>query len=185
MKHWTLGFLAALIIRALNLTPRAKHIHVERLDNTPQYILAFWHAHLLTMLYSRFRRPIVVMSSKSKDGELIARAFEHFDVECVRGSSSRGASGAMREMIRRTRAGRNIVFTPDGPTGPARIAKDGVVFAAQMTGLPIVPVAFAAAKKKISPRGTGWSCRIRSRARSMSTASRSSCRVRTTSRRHG
>jgi lysophospholipid acyltransferase (LPLAT)-like uncharacterized protein len=183
MKTWLLGWLASMIIRVINLTPRVTHVRAENLDGTPQYILSFWHAHLLVMLYSRFRRPIVVMSSKSKDGELIARAFNFFDVECVRGSSSRGASGAMREMIRRTRKGRSIVFTPDGPTGPARVAKDGVVFAAQMTGLPIVPVAFGAAKKKISRRGTAWSSRIRSRGRSTSTASRSSCRVTTTSRR--
>jgi hypothetical protein len=104
-------------------------------------------------------------------------------VGTVRGSSSRGANEALREFIRRARKqGSNLVFTPDGPKGPARVAKPGVVFAAQMTGLPILPMAFAAKKKSCSHRGTGWSSRGRSRNRCTSTASRSSCRVTATSR---
>ncbi len=50
-------------------------------------------------------------------------------------------------MIRAARSGSNIVFTPDGPKGPRRIAKEGIVLAAQSTGLPILPVAFSAKKK--------------------------------------
>jgi lysophospholipid acyltransferase (LPLAT)-like uncharacterized protein len=66
----------------------------------------------------------------------------------VRGSSTRGGGAALREFIRRARNGSNLVFTPDGPKGPPRQVKDGVIFAAQATGLPIVPVAFAASRKK-------------------------------------
>jgi len=171
------SLLASLLIRGLYATLRVRHIRVENIEKTPQYILAFWHAHLLLMLHSRYRRPISVMISRSKDGEYIARVFDWYGVESARGSSHRGGSAALRELIRAARAGRNIVFTPDGPKGPARIAKDGVVYAAQATGLPIVPIAFAAKKKSCCARGTAWSSRSRSRARSSCTASRSSCRV--------
>src|ERR1051325_7170782 len=70
-----------------------------------------------------------------------------------------GGARALGERIRAARAGRNIVFTPDGPKGPARVAKDGVVVAAQATGLPIVPIAFAAKKKSCCAPGTVWSSR--------------------------
>lgn len=143
------SFLASLFIRTLHATLRVQHVHAENIENTPQYILAFWHAHLLLMLHSKFRRPISVISSLSKDGEYIARVFDWYGVDCVRGSSTRGGGAAFREQIRRARAGMNIAFTPDGPTGPARIAKDGVVLAAQLSGLPIVPIAFAARNKKL------------------------------------
>ena len=171
------AFLGSLFIRALHATLRVRHVRAENVERTPQYVLAFWHAHLLLMLHSRYRRPITVMISQSQDGEYIARVFDHYDVESARGSSTRGGSAALREMIRAARAGKNIVFTPDGPKGPSRIAKDGVVVAAQATGLPIVPVAFAAKKKSCCAPGTAWSSPFRSRARSFSTASRSSCRV--------
>ena len=177
-----LSLLASLFIRALHATLRVRHVDVEHIAGTPQYILAFWHSHLLLMLHARYRRPISVMISRSKDGEYIARVFDWYGVGSARGSSTRGGGMALRELIREARAGKNIVFTPDGPKGPPRVGKPGVVFAAQMTGLPILPMAFAAKKKSCSDRGTAWSCRGRSRNRSTCTASRSSCRVTATSR---
>lgn len=181
MKWQIVSYLGALFIRGLYSTLRVKHIHSENLTNQPRYVIAFWHAHLLLMLHSRFRKPIAVMTSRSKDGEYIARVFERYGVDCSRGSSSRGGTAALRGLLRLAKSGRNLVFTPDGPKGPARVAKDGVVYAAQLTGMPIVPIAFAAKKKSYWPRGTAWSCRGRSPERSTSTASRSRCRVMRTS----
>ena len=178
------AFIASLFIRALHATLRVRHVNVEHIRDTPQYILAFWHAHLLLMLHSRYRKPSSVMISQSKDGEYIARVFDWYGVDSARGSTTRGGSGALRELIRDARAGKNIVFTPDGPKGPARIAQPGVISAAQATGLPIVPIAFAAKKKSCCARGTAWSFRCRSRRRSFSTARRSRCRV-TATRRSG
>jgi lysophospholipid acyltransferase (LPLAT)-like uncharacterized protein len=174
--------LGAAVIRALYWTLRVRHVRVENLERTPQYIIAFWHAHLLMMVKCRFRTPISVLISQSKDGELIARTMAHFEVDSARGSSSRGGSAAMREMIRLARTGSNLVFTPDGPRGPARVATDGVVYAAQMTGLPIIPVAFAAKKKSCCGRGTAWSCPTRSVNRYSCTAIRSWSRARGTFR---
>ncbi len=141
------AFIASLFIRTLHATLRVRHAQAKNIEGTPQYILAFWHEQLLLMLHSRYRKPITVMISRSKDGEYIARVFDWYGVDSARGSSTRGGGAALRELIREARAGKNIVFTPDGPKGPARIAKDGLVVAAQLTGLPIVPVAFAAQKK--------------------------------------
>jgi lysophospholipid acyltransferase (LPLAT)-like uncharacterized protein len=172
-----LSLLASLVIRTLHATLRVKHVRVENIEQTPQYILAFWHSQLLLMLHARYRRPISVMISRSKDGEYMARVFDWYGADAARGSSTRGGVSALRELLREARAGKNLVFTPDGPKGPPRIAKDGVVYAAKASGLPIVPIAFAAKKKSSSARGTGWSCRIRSRKRCFSTASRCACRV--------
>ncbi len=141
------AFLIASFIRLLHATLRITHVGAEKLEALPQYIIAFWHEHLLLMLHATYQRPIRVLVSQSRDGELIASTFSHYGVDVSRGSTSRGATAALRDMIRSARAGSNIVFTPDGPKGPRRIAKEGVVYAAQATGLPIVPVAFAAKKK--------------------------------------
>jgi lysophospholipid acyltransferase (LPLAT)-like uncharacterized protein len=177
-----LPFIGSLSIRALHATLRVRHVHVENIASVPQYIVAFWHAHLLMMLHARYRRPISVLISQSRDGELIARVFDYYDVESSRGSSTRGGTAALRDLLRAARDGTNIVFTPDGPKGPARVAKEGVVVAAQATGLPIIPIAFAAKKKSCSARGTAWSFLCRSRARSSSTARRSRSRATGSSR---
>lgn len=129
-------------------------MRAENIEKTPQYILAFWHAHMLLMLHSRFRKPITVMSSRSRDGEYMVNVFAWYGVRFVRGSSTRGGGTALRGFIRAARAGSNLVFTPDGPKGPARKVKDGIVYAAKMSGLPIVPIAFAAQKKNSLAHGT-------------------------------
>jgi lysophospholipid acyltransferase (LPLAT)-like uncharacterized protein len=143
------GILLALLVRLLHATLRVRHVNAEAAERTPKYIFAFWHAHLLLMLHSRFRRPITVLSSISRDGDLAVAAYATYGVDTVRGSSTKNPRAAIREIVRRGRNGSNIAFTPDGPKGPARQVKDGVVFAAQMTGMPIIPVAFGAAKKKL------------------------------------
>jgi lysophospholipid acyltransferase (LPLAT)-like uncharacterized protein len=157
-----------------------RHVRAENLVDTPQSIIAFWHCHLILMLHTKWHGAATVMISQSKDGEYIARVFDWYGVGSVRGSSTRGGAKALREIIREARAGKNIVFTPDGPKGPPRVVKEGLIAAAMATGLPVVPIAFAAKKKSCCGRGTGWSSPSRSRARSSSTASRSSCRVRAT-----
>ena len=139
--------ILASFIRLLHATLRVTHVGAEKIEALPQYIVAFWHEHLLLMLHARYRRPVRVLVSQSRDGELIASTFAHYGVDVSRGSTTRGATAALRDMMRAVSAGSNIVFTPDGPVGPRRVAKEGVVYAAQATGLPIVPFAFAAKKK--------------------------------------
>jgi lysophospholipid acyltransferase (LPLAT)-like uncharacterized protein len=171
-----LSLLGSVVIRGLHSTLRVKHVNSENLTEVPQYIIAFWHDHMLMMLHSKFRKPISVMSSRSRDGDIAANLYSYYGVETSRGSSTRGGIAALRGLIRMARRGNNIVFTPDGPRGPARVAKEGVIVAAQVTGLPIVPIAFAAKKKSCSAPGIAWSSRCRSRGRSSSTVSRSPCR---------
>lgn len=144
---WLLPMVGAGFIRLLHATLRVQHVGAEKLDALPQYIFAFWHEHLVVMLHARYRRPIRVLVSQSRDGEYIAATFSRYGVDVSRGSTTRGGTAALRDMIRSARAGANLVFTPDGPKGPRRMAKEGVVYAAQATGLPVVPVAFGAKKK--------------------------------------
>ena len=83
-----IAILGSLFIRALHATLRVRHVDARNLESQPQYILAFWHAHLLLMLHSAWRKPIVVMISQSKDGEYMARVFDHYGVASARGSST-------------------------------------------------------------------------------------------------
>ena len=148
-----ISLLSALVLRGLHASLRVRHVRQEKIDATPRYILTFWHAHLLLMLHARYRKPISALVSQSKDGEMIARVFKHYGVDSARGSSTRGGAAGFRDLLRRVRAGENIAITPDGPRGPARVVKDGVIQAAQATRLPILPVAFAAKKKSCCAPG--------------------------------
>jgi lysophospholipid acyltransferase (LPLAT)-like uncharacterized protein len=144
-----LSLLIYTFVRILSSTLRVRHVHPERIDATSRYILAFWHRQMLALLgRSRWRPPVAVMTSRSKDGDISSAVLALFGIVSARGSSTRGGSTALREILRMARAGKNIVFTPDGPRGPAGVVKDGVIFAAQASRLPIMPMAFAAKKFK-------------------------------------
>lgn len=86
------------------------------------------------------------MTSQSFDGEYIARFIQRFGFGAARGSSTRGAVGALIEMARLMRAGSPGGFTIDGPKGPRYVAKMGAVLLAKKTGQPILPFTITAQK---------------------------------------
>ena len=112
------------------------------------FLLAFWHRHLLLMRYAYRGRKMSVLVSRSRDGELIARVMARLGIGTCRGSSSRGATSGLRELLRAARSGSDIAITPDGPRGPLRVVQPGVVLAAAASGLPLIPVAMAATRAR-------------------------------------
>lgn len=183
--------LAAGLIRSLRATLRVEFRNREvvrrlRADGK-NYIHAFWHGRLLLMPYSYSSegsgKGITILISKHGDGELIARTMQRFGFDTTRGSTNEGAIESFKALVKKARAGFDIGYTPDGPRGPRYSVTAGPIQLARMTGLPIVPVAFSARKKKNSRAGIGSSCRRPSPARSFTMANRSSCRVTATPRR--
>ena len=109
-------------------------------------IYTFWHNRVFLATYFWRRRGIVVMTSQSFDGEYIARFIQRFGYGAARGSSTRGATGAIVEMVRLMRTGCPTAFTIDGPKGPRYVAKMGAVLLAKKTGNPILPFTITARK---------------------------------------
>lgn len=135
-------------MRTLHATLRVRHARAQHMDDTPRYIVAFWHECILLSLHSRWRIPTTAIISQSKDGEIVSGVVRLYRAETARGSSTRGGEFALREVLRDVRAGKNIAVTPDGPKGPRRQVKEGVVYIAQASGLPIVPFYFTSKSKK-------------------------------------
>jgi lysophospholipid acyltransferase (LPLAT)-like uncharacterized protein len=102
-------------------------------------VYAFWHDRIFLATYFWRARRIVVMTSRSFDGEYIARFIQRFGYGATRGSSTRGGVGALVEMARLVRAGCPAGFAIDGPKGPRHEAKMGAVLLAKKTGQPVLP----------------------------------------------
>lgn len=138
---------AYLLINLVGLTARFEvtgwenHDKAEADGGLPIYV--FWHDRIFLTTYWWRNRRIVVMTSRSFDGEYIARFIQRFGYGAVRGSSTRGGLGAVIGMARLMRAGCTTAFTIDGPKGPRYVAKMGAVLLAKKTGQPIVPVTMA------------------------------------------
>ena len=142
IKLALISWTGVLLIRLICPTLRYEFIPEpgslgETRGRTKLSIWCFWHRSVIPAAY-RFRgNKLAVMTSRSFDGEYIARIIQRLGFTAVRGSSSRGAVGAMFGMREQLEAGHSVAFTIDGPRGPRYVAKPGPVLLAKKTGVPI------------------------------------------------
>jgi lysophospholipid acyltransferase (LPLAT)-like uncharacterized protein len=138
------------------------------------YVHAFFHDQLLMMTWSyrggEYGRRLAVLASRHRDGEYISRTLERFGHLMVRGSTGRGGVAGLRQMVRLLQQGMDAAFATDGPRGPRHRVQIGIVEAARLAQAPIVPVVFAASRKKNSVLGIGSRSPARSPTESSSTA---------------
>ncbi|MGQ0562091.1 MAG: DUF374 domain-containing protein, partial [Gemmatimonadota bacterium] len=66
-------------------------------------IYTLWHGRLLPLTYQHRQQGIATLISRSADGEYIARIVERWGYRTARGSSSRGGSTALRELVKAAR----------------------------------------------------------------------------------
>ena len=111
-------------------------------------IFTLWHnrlAHSMWMFQNIFvsRQPEIRMAaliSASRDGAMLAKTLSYFNVDAIRGSTSRRGPQALIELASAAREGKFIAITPDGPRGPKYHLQSGIISLAQLTGLPILPL---------------------------------------------
>ncbi len=138
--------LVRLLARSLRLREfPSPGLRILWRDGTP-VIYTVWHGQILLLpwIYGR-RYRLHALTSRSRDGEILSRFIQGFGIRVVRGSSSRGGARALLALARVIKDLReNVLIVPDGPRGPRRVAQNGAVVLAKMTGAPIVPLAFGA-----------------------------------------
>ena len=145
---WVVILIVTPIVHLLGLTLRIEEEGQTqwgpnaRQEEAPLW--ALWHETILMSVWHHRDQDVHVMISASRDGELIARVARFFGYTPVRGSSSRGGREALSSLIGYLKAGKRCAITPDGPRGPRREIKIGVLSLARMTGCPVVPFAFEA-----------------------------------------
>ena len=115
-------------------------------------IPCYWHqqniACALFLLHLQQKWPDFkpgFLVSPSRDGQAPAQIFQHWGATVIRGSSSRTGAQALRDLYRTVNDDHvSPANTPDGPRGPIFEFKLGPLMLAQMTGAPILPMAYAA-----------------------------------------
>lgn len=116
-------------------------------DASNPHVYAHWHGDELLLVPVFAGRRYAVMSSRSRDGEWMARLLRRLGYYVVRGSSSRGGAGGLKGLVDAVRQeGLSASLAVDGPRGPVHQVKPGIVALAQATGLSIVPAAGAASR---------------------------------------
>jgi lysophospholipid acyltransferase (LPLAT)-like uncharacterized protein len=148
-RHHLAAVLIFAGLRAVSSTWRIRLLdtHGVVCPSRGPFIGCLWHNRLALAMpvWERFLKHhirsagLVALISASHDGGVLARTLRYFDVEAVRGSSSRRGPQALLELTSWTDRNYVIAITPDGPRGPRYEIHDGILALAQLSGLPIVP----------------------------------------------
>ena len=157
------AYLVFLLARTITSTLRyewrdASGFHHGGASEAAIYCL--WHNRLALSMkffhgYIKPRKKsagLAVIVSASEDGAFLAAILRCFQVQPVRGSSSRRGPQALLELTTWADRGYDLAITPDGPRGPCYRIQEGVTSLAQVTGLPIVPASCH----------LGWKIRLKS-----------------------
>jgi lysophospholipid acyltransferase (LPLAT)-like uncharacterized protein len=153
--------LVFLFLTLLRFTLTIKQLNNEKVADGwkkgDNFIFCFWHGRLLMMPFANLRGKGKVLISRHRDGELIARVMNFFNLGTIRGSFRKGTVSSIREIISNLNEGYDVAITPDGPKGPRYTVKDGIVELARLTGKSIVPITYSASKKKLFSHGISLS----------------------------
>lgn len=144
-----LAHLASLVLRALFLTVRVDHRSFDA-DASPyvrprglrRFAFCMWHDGIAVAVFSLRTWNLSGLISQHRDGGYLADASRIAGIQPVRGSASRGGAEAVSQLL--SLPDLHLAMTPDGPRGPRRVMKEGIVYIASRSARPIVPTAITA-----------------------------------------
>lgn len=138
---WILPPLAFIFMKLLYATCKKK-FYIEEPNPPSPSIYALWHGEILMLPFAYIQyaknHPLDAMISRHLDGEVLAKVIRLFGGGTIRGSTSKGASSALRGALHSFADGHNIAITPDGPRGPRHTIADGLISLAMLKKVPII-----------------------------------------------
>ncbi|MCA3622622.1 MAG: lysophospholipid acyltransferase family protein [Methylobacterium sp.] len=153
-------FLGSLLAGYLRFVQRTSPMTVipadghARLEDGP-VIITMWHGqHFMQTFGLRPQDRIHVMISRHGDGAINAIAAEKLGMFVVRGSGAqrsdqvrkRGGIQALRQLLVLLEAGDHVSMTADVPK-VSRVAGEGIIALAALSGRPILPVATVCSRR--------------------------------------
>jgi lysophospholipid acyltransferase (LPLAT)-like uncharacterized protein len=149
-----LPYLGLLFVKIIYSTYKIRIIndHIEKnifnKGNRPIY--ASWHQRFFPgILFLSQRKPIAIIVSLSKDGDIISNIIKILGWHPIRGSSSRGGANALQQIKELAGSGYSLGHIVDGPKGPFGEVKPGIIALAKASGMPILPTIISAENKWI------------------------------------
>ena len=127
----------------------------EALAKAPSLVPCYWHQHQLfcaRWLLEQRSRGLTVgwLISPSVDGEIGAMMVRRLGASVIRGSSTHTGARALRDYYEvLVKEGVSPIITPDGPRGPRFKFKIGAILLSQMSGRPILPMAYAVSRARL------------------------------------
>ncbi len=145
---WSVGIGFCLLNFTFRSLCRIEYIGNEHVNNAPNFIFCLWHENLplYFITHPRFRRkhiwltfPLWYMKPIHVMKKLIGIQ------ELAYGASGHDGKKALNQVLNKLSRGWSTFLTPDGPKGPVRQLKNGVLLMSLKTGTPIIPMSFQVA----------------------------------------
>lgn len=116
-------------------------LHCVFKDNPEGFMILLWHNRLFPGIGALQRTDIEghrlhALVSASRDGAQLSQFLRAQNIYPIRGSSSRRATVAARELVKVMQGGNAVAITVDGPRGPCYEAQQGAAMLLQSTGVP-------------------------------------------------
>ena len=142
-----ISIILKVIYRLNKKSVKGRKNYINNIQAGRPVIIAVWHGHLLSIFHDLRDEKVDAVAGTHKDADLISKVAEKWGWSMIRGSSKEKGSIAYKGMIKSLKVPGSILFiTPDGPTGPKRIPKPGIIRAAQATDAVIIPTSVFSTK---------------------------------------
>lgn len=141
---WLLTFIYKIYIFTLRKKLIFSDEFKEYVKTKKPVLLSFWHQDVNTMIYISFNHKTMTMISDSKDGQLVAQVIEQLGSVAARGSSRNNPIKALKSFLRIMKQGEHWgSIAIDGPKGPPKKAKSGILESARLLNCPIFTLTLA------------------------------------------
>ena len=156
-----ISLLGAFYIHLVFFTSKVRLKNRGNIDvlfkKNKSFIYSFWHDQLLMCpLTWQNKSKIMVLISKHRDGDIIAKVISHLGFGSIRGSTNKpeknknkGSLLAVRKMLKSLKHNISIGMAPDGPKGPRHKVSEGIIHIARLSNKEILPVGIGFKKKWI------------------------------------
>ena len=134
MKSIFLSYIVQIILSIVFKTSKIK-VHGEQYlkhsrDSAFPTMVCSWHSRFFYAIYflQKNNYNVWALSSTHKDSEVLAKVLKRWNVNLIRGSSTRGWKNIIVQMKEKLQDSNTMIaLTNDGPKGPSKIAKPGSV----------------------------------------------------------
>lgn len=145
------GFLVFIYLKFVYISSRKTYLYPENFEKyskSKSCIIVFWHNRtaLIPFLATKGKTHNALISSHS-DGIILQNIFRLFGVKIILGSTNRGATEALREIMKAIKRGETISTGIDGPRGPKYQVNTSLMVLARKNKIPVMPVSYNCKRK--------------------------------------
>ncbi len=142
LKILTISFALKFIYGTNRKTVKGKDNYIKLIRKNESVIFSVWHGHLLSIVHDLRHMKVHALAGTHKDADLISQVATKWGWNMIRGSSKEKGSSAYKSMLRLLNDPTHslLFITPDGPSGPPKIPKRGVIRLAQKSKAAIIPI---------------------------------------------